>query len=207
MRGEVRPTLIDGLEIGFFRTCNWAVMGEMYDLKVSLMHFLSQDNYGANTGKMTIPRARNQLAGIDLRWKVLDLPVALYGRLLEKMKTIFFPILFFQYGIEGWKDLGGSTLRVFTEYADLTSYWWTGDPSTRKLPTGITFMARVTATGGVPSVTGRIRTPKFLAWWIIAEEGWYRLGCNLAYRRIKCRTTPKRPASQGGLAVVAFPMA
>ena len=39
----------------------------------------------------------------------------------------------FQYGIEGWKKFDDSTLRIFAEYADLTSYWWTNDPRTRNI--------------------------------------------------------------------------
>ena len=38
--------------------------------------------------------------------------------------------------MESWKNLGDSTLRVFAEYADLTSYWWTGDPRTRNISYG-----------------------------------------------------------------------
>ncbi len=79
----------------FLEPCNWAVMGEMYDLKVSLMHFLSQDNYGANTGTMIVQEPGNQLAGIDLRWKVLDLPVALYGQVAGEDEDNFFPMLSF----------------------------------------------------------------------------------------------------------------
>jgi hypothetical protein len=42
----------------------------------------------------------------------------------------------FQYGIEAWTNLEDSTLRVFAEYADLTSYWWTDDPRTRNITYG-----------------------------------------------------------------------
>ena len=40
MRGEVRPTLIDGLEIGFFRTLQLGEMVEMYDFKSFIDAFL-----------------------------------------------------------------------------------------------------------------------------------------------------------------------
>ena len=100
--------------------------------------FLSQDNYGANTGNNDRSKEPgNQLAGIDLRWKVLDLPLAIYGQVAGEDEDNFLPnALMFQYGIEGWKDLGGSTIRVFAEYADLTSYWWTGDPRHRNITYG-----------------------------------------------------------------------
>ena len=128
MRGEVRPTLVDGLEIGFFRMLQLGGDGRTNSIKMWIDGFLSQDN------ETDTEQPGNQLAGIDLRWKVLDLPIALYGQVAGEDEDNFFPnSLLFQYGIEGWKDLGGSTLRVFAEYADLTSYWWTGDPRTRNI--------------------------------------------------------------------------
>jgi len=131
MRGEVRPTLIDGLEIGFFRMLQLGGDGRTNSLNMWVDGFLSQDN------ETDSEQPGNQLAGIDLRWKVLDLPIALYGQVAGEDEENFFPeALFFQYGIEGWKDFGDATLRVFAEYADLTSYWWTGDPRTRNITYG-----------------------------------------------------------------------
>ena len=138
MRGEFRPTLIDGLEIGFFRTLQLGGDGRDVRFKSFIDAFLSQDNYGANTGNNDRSKEPgNQLAGIDLRWKVLDLPVAIYSQVAGEDEDNFLPnSLLFQYGIEGWRNLGSSTLRVFAEYADLTSYWWTGDPRTRNITYG-----------------------------------------------------------------------
>ncbi|MDG1324637.1 MAG: capsule assembly Wzi family protein [Opitutales bacterium] len=131
MRGEVRPTLIDGLEIGFFRILQLGGDGRTNSLKMWIDGFLSQDN---ETGS---EQPGNQLAGIDLRWKVLDLPVALYGQVAGEDEDNFFPnSLLFQYGIEGWRFFGDTTFRIFAEYADLTSYWWTGDPRTRNITYG-----------------------------------------------------------------------
>ena len=133
MRGEVRPTIIDGLEIGFFRMMQMGGDGYPFNLSVLADAFLSQDNFSSqDVGKSTEPG--NQLAGIDFRWKVLDLPIAIYGQVAGEDEDNFFPnSLFFQYGIEGWRNLGSSTLRFFAEYADITSYWWTGDPRTRNV--------------------------------------------------------------------------
>ena len=138
MRGEVRPTLIDGLEVGFFRMIQLGGDGRPEGLKTWADAFLSQDNYGANTGNNNRSQEPgNQLAGIDLRWKVLDLPVALYGQVVGEDEDKFLPnCLMFQYGVEGWHNLGDSTLRVFAEYADLTSYWWTDDPRTHNISYG-----------------------------------------------------------------------
>ena len=128
MRGEIMPTLIDGLEIGFFRMLQLGGDGRTNSLKMWIDGFLSQDN------EIGTEQPGNQLAGIDIRWKVFDLPVAIYGQVVGEDEDKFLPnALMFQYGIEGWKNLGGSTLRVFAEYADLTSYWWTGDPRHRNI--------------------------------------------------------------------------
>jgi hypothetical protein len=131
MRGEVKPTILSGLEIGFFRMIQLGGDGRTNSFKMWVDGFLSQDN------ETDTEQPGNQLAGVDLRWKVLDLPLALYGQVAGEDEDNFFPnSLLFQYGIEGWKDLGSSTVRVFAEYADLTSYWWTGDPRTRNITYG-----------------------------------------------------------------------
>ena len=128
MRGEVRPTLIDGFEIGFFRTLQLGGDGRTNSLNMWIDGFLSQDN------ETDSEQPGNQLAGIDLRYKVLDLPLALYGQVAGEDEENFFPeALFFQYGVEVWREFGDATLRIFAEYADLTSYWWTGDPRTRNI--------------------------------------------------------------------------
>ena len=138
MRGEVRPTVVNGLEIGFFRMMQLGGDGRPEGFSTWMDAFLSQDNYGANTGKNDLSKEPgNQLAGIDLRWRVLDAPLAIYGQVVGEDEDNFLPnCLMFQYGMESWKNLGDSTLRVFAEYADLTSYWWTGDPRTRNISYG-----------------------------------------------------------------------
>jgi hypothetical protein len=138
MRGEVKPTILSGLEIGFFRMIQLGGDGQPEGLSTWIDAFLSQDNYGANTGKNDLSKEPgNQLAGIDLRWRVLDAPLAIYGQVVGEDEDKFLPnCLMFQYGVETWKKLGASTLRVFAEYADLTSYWWTGDPRTRNISYG-----------------------------------------------------------------------
>ena len=64
--------------------------------------FLSQDNYGANTGNNDPSKEPgNQLAGIDLRWRVLDAPLAIYGQVVGEDEDKFLPnCLMFQYGVE-----------------------------------------------------------------------------------------------------------
>ena len=133
IRGEVRPSIIEGLEIGFFRIMQLGGHGYPSNFSIWVDAFLSQDNFNAQeAGKGTEPG--NQLAGFDFRLKLLDLPIALYGQVDGEDENNFFPeALFFQYGVESWKYLGNSTIRFFAEYVDLTSYWWTGDPRTRNV--------------------------------------------------------------------------
>ena len=42
----------------------------------------------------------------------------------------------FQYGVENWGEWNEHSYRLFAEYADLTSYWWTSDPNTRNVSYG-----------------------------------------------------------------------
>ena len=75
--------------------------GRTNSLKMWIDGFLSQDN------EIGTEQPGNQLAGIDIRWKVFDLPVAIYGQVVGEDEDKFLPnALMFQYGIEGWKNLG-----------------------------------------------------------------------------------------------------
>ena len=131
MRGEVRPAIIEGLEIGFFRILQLGGEGRTKSLNMWIDAFLSQDN------ETDTEQPGNQLAGIDLRWTISNQPIALYCQVVGEDEEKFFSrSTFFQYGIEGWKNLSNSTLRVFVEYSDLTTYWWTGDPRTRNITYG-----------------------------------------------------------------------
>ena len=133
MRGEVKPTIIRGLEIGFFRVMQLGGDGYPSHLSVWVDALLSQDNL-ASTDPKKSEEPGNQLAGLDVRFKPLDHSVAFYLQVAGEDEDNFLPnALFFQYGIETWKILGRSTVRIFAEYADLTSYYWTGDPRTRSI--------------------------------------------------------------------------
>ena len=137
MRVELAPTPVKGLEIGLFRMMQLGGEGRPEGLSTWVDAFLSQDNTGANTGKDPAREPGNQLAGLDLRWRPFDLPFALYGQVAGEDEDKFLPnALFFQYGLETWATLENSTLRLFAEYADLTSSWWTDDPHSRNVTYG-----------------------------------------------------------------------
>jgi len=134
MRGEVRPTLIDGLEVGFFRMMQLGGEGRPEGLSTWIDAFLSQDNYGGNSKHQDKSKEPgNQLAGVDFRWKVLDSPLALYFQLAGDDEENFLPeALFFLYGLEYSAKLKSSTIRLFSEYVDLTTYRRRKDDDTNR---------------------------------------------------------------------------
>lgn len=138
MRVEFAPTLLSGLEIGLFRMMQLGGQGRPESFKTWVDAFLSQDNYGANSSLQDKAKEPgNQLAGLDIRWRPFDLPFALYGQVVGEDEDKFLPnALFFQYGIEAWTVLENSTLRFYSEYADLTSTWWTDDIHSRDVTYG-----------------------------------------------------------------------
>jgi hypothetical protein len=137
MRVDVNPTLLDGLEIGMFRMMQLGGEGRSEKFSFWADAFLSQDNVGANTGKDPATEPGNQLAGIDIRWTLWEAPFAIYGQVVGEDEDKFLPnCLMFQYGIEGWHDLSDGTARIFIEYTDLTSTWWTDDARTHNISYG-----------------------------------------------------------------------
>ena len=96
--------------------------------------FFAQDNYSANTGNMINPKNLViNLLELVWRWKLGVFPIAIYGQVVGEDEDNFLPnCLMFQYGFEAQKFID-STLRMYFEYTDLTSYWWTGDPRTRNI--------------------------------------------------------------------------
>jgi len=130
MRAEFSPTILDGLEIGLFRVMQLGGEGRPSGFKTWADAFLSQDNYGANSKHQDKSKEPgNQLAGIDLRWRPLtQFPFALYGQVVGEDEDHFLPnALMFQYGVETWGNWESSTWRMFLEYADTTSAWWTDE--------------------------------------------------------------------------------
>ena len=135
IRVDFNPTLLDGLEIGLFRMMQLGGEGRPEGFSTWVDAFLSEDNIGANSKYQDKSKEPgNQLAGIDIRWKPWDAPFAIYGQVAGEDEDKFLPnALMFQYGLETWFELSSGSARIFTEYVDLTSIWWTGDPHTRNV--------------------------------------------------------------------------
>ena len=132
IRVEFAPEPVNGLEIGLFRMMQLGGEGRAQGLKTWIDAFLSQDNKWDSSQE-----PGNQLAGLDFRWSPYHLPMAFYGQVSGEDEDKFLPnALFFQYGIETWATFENSTLRMFVEYADLTSTWWTDDPKSRNVTYG-----------------------------------------------------------------------
>ena len=163
MRGDLSPTILDGLELGFFRVIQLGGQGRPEGLSTFVDAFLSQDNYGANTGNNDLSREPgNQLAGLDLRWRPFDAQFAVYGQVVGEDEDKFLPnALMFLYGIEGWMFWQESSLRFFAEYADLTSYWWNGAQEPGTSPMDIISTGMDIDSGAEHSDTGLIRIRKF----------------------------------------------
>ena len=138
IRVDLNPTILDGFEIGLFRMMQLGGEGRPEGFSTWVDAFLSQDNVGANSKYQDKSKEPgNQLAGLDLRWRPFDAPFAIYGQVVGEDEDKFLPnALMFQYGIEFWCDLPNGTARIFLEYADLTSTWWTDDPRTNNITYG-----------------------------------------------------------------------
>jgi hypothetical protein len=97
--------------------------------------FISHDNANKTTGITLDEEPGNQLAGIDLRWHPLSqLPFALYGQVIGEDEDHFLPnALMFQYGVETWGNWESSTWRMFLEYIDTSSTWWTDETHHRNV--------------------------------------------------------------------------
>ena len=124
IRTEFKPEIISGLEIGLFRMMQLGGEGRREDLETFVNAFLSQDNFHHNN----LEEPGNQLAGIDLRFRPGELPIAFYTQIVGDDEDKFLPnALFYQYGLEFWLNLELGTFRSFIEYNDLTTRWWTDD--------------------------------------------------------------------------------
>ena len=124
--------------LAFFEQFNWEEMVVLKDLALGSMPFLVRIIM-ERIQEIMIDQ-KNQATnwqGLILDGKHLMHLIAFYGQIVGEDEDKFLPnCLMFQYGAEGWLKLDDSTSRIFAEYADLTSYWWTNDPRTRNISYG-----------------------------------------------------------------------
>ena len=80
------------LSLVFFRVIQLGGKGRPEGLSTFVDAFLSQDNYGANTGNNDRSKEPgNQLAGIDIRWRPFDAQFAVYGQVVGEDEDKFLP--------------------------------------------------------------------------------------------------------------------
>jgi hypothetical protein len=127
-RVDFAPTIAPGLEIGLSRTIQWGGKGRSNGLGTFVDAWLSQDNQ-----PNPADQPGNQLAGIDLRYKLPDkAPVALYGQWIGEDEDHFFPnAIMSLYGVETWGELQEGTWRAYLEYVDTGTWWWNDVTKTR----------------------------------------------------------------------------
>lgn len=130
MRVEFAPRIVPGLEIGLSRVIQLGGEGRPSGWKTFADAFLGQDNVGANTGKDPAAEPGNQLAGVDFRWRLpKGMPAALYGQVAGEDEDHFLPnALLYGLGAETWGETEKGSWRLFAEYANTGTWWWTGDP-------------------------------------------------------------------------------
>ena len=64
--GEFSPSILEGLEIGFFRMIQLGGEGRPSGFNTWMDAFLSQDNYGANTGRKMTDRLNQGINLLEL---------------------------------------------------------------------------------------------------------------------------------------------
>lgn len=113
-------TPVPGLQIGLSRTAQWCGSGRSCSLKTFSDVLLGNDNRGVNVSFEDEPG--NQLAGIDLRWRLpREIPVALYLQWIGEDTRQGGPEIgswLRLAGVEAWGTVGNTSYRVFVEWAD-----------------------------------------------------------------------------------------
>jgi hypothetical protein len=117
VRVNVRP--LQSLEIGLSRTAQWCGDGRPCSLGTFGDLLLGRDNHG-DDGIGAGNEPGNQLAGVDFRWRVTALPLALYGQFIGEDEAGGFPSRYLgQLGAETGGQWGDAwSYRWFAEFAD-----------------------------------------------------------------------------------------
>lgn len=118
LRASFKP--LESLEIGLSRTAQWCGEGRPCDFSAFSDLLLGNDNRGVNVDPNDEPG--NQLAGIDMRWRLpRGIPVALYMQWIGEDTRRGGPELgdwLRQAGIEHWGTVGGWQHRTHFEVSD-----------------------------------------------------------------------------------------
>jgi hypothetical protein len=118
MRVSFKP--LDSLEIGLSRTAQWCGEGRPCDFDAFADLLLGNDNRGVNVDPDQEPG--NQLAGIDIRWRLpQEVPVALYMQWIGEDTRRGGPELgdwLRLAGLEHWGGTAGLSHRTYIEVAD-----------------------------------------------------------------------------------------
>ncbi len=135
MRVEFSPTILNGLEIGLSRVMQLGGQGRPRHFDIFMEAFISHDNANTTTGISKNQEPGNQLAGVDFRWRpIFAFPLALYGQFIGEDEDHFLPnALMLQYGVETWGEWKSSSWRMFLEYVDTASTWWTDETHLRNV--------------------------------------------------------------------------
>jgi len=134
-RVDFAPIIAPGLEIGLSRTIQWGGQGRPNGVSTFVDALLSQDNVGGNTGKDPATEPGNQLAGVDLRYRLPgNTPFAVYGQWIGEDEDKFLPNAIMNlYGVETWGQTNSGSWRTYLEYVDTGVWWWTDETRTRNI--------------------------------------------------------------------------
>jgi hypothetical protein len=104
----------DRLEIGLSRSAQWCGDGRPCGWDTFWDLFRGNDNDQALEDQ-----PGNQMAGVDFRWSVPWVPLALYGQYIGEDEAGGFPSKYLGlFGAESWGGWGDQSWRVHAEYAD-----------------------------------------------------------------------------------------
>jgi hypothetical protein len=102
------------VEVGLTRSAQWCGTGRPCDLGTFWDLLLGQDN-----DQPLAEQPGNQMAGLDLRWALPWVPVAVYAQAIGEDEANYMPSKYLGlFGAETWGGMGDRSWRVHVEYAD-----------------------------------------------------------------------------------------
>ena len=114
----------DRVELGLSRSAQLCGKGRPCGFGTYWDMFLGRDN-----DQPLDEQPGNQLGGVDVRWSLPWLPVALYGQAIGEDEANKMPSKYLgQAGLETWGGWGAASWRVHVEYADTTCSFYDSPP-------------------------------------------------------------------------------